>query len=365
MMNDRFRYTLQGAAAGTACLMLLGLGGCGPTAESILKKYESYGTVEPVFNRSGASVTEVEKADGDGSRFFLTLGYADPLLDHVEEYVETLAGRWCVADAEDPSESLPFEVALSVDSLDGNAFGLPAYHTVISIDGKDCKSRFVLLGFKGIGNEESEALETPSLFYILELKNEIPQLVGGDPFAGSQIFTPDFPKTGFSADAIRIQQLLGSWGRTGGSFKTDPNGVMTFSPALTFTVDSAYQEKPSLVFGKERVFTSDIDYAGHEDDFVRFFKYAKSLRLGQNNTWACENFVEGPQGEEGYIFSCDLKLTPVSDAFDYKLTLVENNVIRLDVFEKVYLPEAPDHNTGFVMKGGIVPIHSSFNFKRL
>lgn len=340
-----------------AVLAIIVLSGCGPNAERILKKYEPYGAVEPTANKAGFSIPDVKEGDG-GSTFSLIVKYSNPLLNHVDEYVQVLEKRLVVANAQNPSEILPVQITLSVDSLNHDEYELPAYHTILSVNKKDVKSGFILIGFKGIGGDESEEMETPAMFYILELTGGNAQIINTQPLMGNQIFAADYQATHFTADAVRIQQIIGSWVKTGGGFKTDPNNVYSFNG--TYTVDSAYLNKPSITFGKEGAFTSSIDYS--DDDFVDLFKYAKSLRIGQNTTWLCDKFVTG---NNDFIFSCDLKLTPVCAAFDYKLTLVGKNLLRLDVFENIYKPEAPDPNTGYIFKGGNVPLHSTFNFKRL
>jgi hypothetical protein len=283
--------------AAAASIVLLG---CGSNAEKIIKKYEAYGIADANMNKAGFSIANLKENE---NQYSVTVNYSNSLLKYVEEYVQISGSRLVAADAENSSKILPAKTTFLVDSLNRDENGLPAYHTVLSINKKDIQSGFVIIGFKGIGKDESEELETPPLFYILELDGKSVKVINEKPFSSSKIFATDYQATHFSADAVKLQQIIGSWGRTGGSFKTDPNDVETFSPDLSFRVDSSFQKKPSLIFGEKGKFTSDIDYS-KGDGVVDLFKYAKSLRIGKDTAWECSHFIAGQaaQGKNSFIF---------------------------------------------------------------
>jgi hypothetical protein len=331
-----------------------------------MEKYQTCGIVASDINKAGFSIVEVVEWSGDKSEFMVTVEYFNPLISHVEEYVHLLGGRLVALDAAKPTKTIPIETKFFVDSLTNDEYGLPSYHTIISINKKDIKSGFVLIGFKGIAKDESEEMETPPMFQILELTGKNARVITEIPYAGDDFFEPADTNTHFSVNAVRLQQIIGSWGNTDGEFKTDPNNAISFNIALT--VDSLKQDKPSLILERDGSFSSTIDYS----DFDVFglsavFNAAKSLKIGQNTAWECDNFMTGQPGQKdnNFIFSCKLKLTPVDETIDYKLILVDHHLLRLEVSEKVYTRERPDPNTGFIFAGGNVHLSSTLNFKRL
>ena len=170
---------------------------CRPTAEEILQKYDSY--------------TEFQHNKDDAHVYFNTsthsIEYSLPLLSENEEYVDVLADRWFVANAENPEELLP--VIMGQTTIVRNVLGktMPTTygHTILL---KDIKKRFLLIGFKGITSSESVVAEIPPLFFIVENKKGTFTNLTATPRLAYDLFSTDYERTRFAAySTLTLQKI--------------------------------------------------------------------------------------------------------------------------------------------------------------
>ncbi|MDR1221949.1 MAG: WG repeat-containing protein [Tannerella sp.] len=154
-----------------------------------------------------------------------------------------------------------------------------------------------------------------------------------------------------------LQKLIGVWSMKRISFHTDPNDVEEISMALGVPDESLNKEDHLLSFQEEGIFHSGIDMSDGS-----IFKNGKATAFKKNNKWQCDNFVKGESGKNNFIFSCDLKLSLESEDLNYKLFLETENSLRIEVFEKI--KRDPSSVSGYMTKGGIVPMHHTLTFIR-
>ncbi len=175
----------------TAILFVSLFYGCGPSAEDVLKKYESYLPIESdtEINKVGISASVMSQM---GAVF---IDFSNPELNTNEEYLNAMANRLYVADAEKPNEPLPVRTGSST-------------HTVTYVNGektvteglsilldKEVKALFLVVGFKGIDKSESESLHTPPLFFLIDRKAG--RILTPVPLLAGNLFAADYEKTHF------------------------------------------------------------------------------------------------------------------------------------------------------------------------
>ena len=150
-------------------IMLSGCGG-GPSAEEILRKYETYSAAAPDLNKIGIYISSSD-------REAVQIRYSHVDLNLSEKNAELLANRFFVADAGNPTKIFPCEVSAyfknAVRGDNGEIVQAQEHYT--NIDMKKAKAKFIIVGFKGIDKSESEELETPPLFFIVSLGGISPE----------------------------------------------------------------------------------------------------------------------------------------------------------------------------------------------
>ncbi len=190
---------------------------CGPSAEDILKKYDAYGELQ-TENRKSNVYFEIKGT-------MPMISYSLPLLNTNGEFVKTLAGRWFVADAENPGVKLPVNVGLTTINATINGIAQPVtYGHMLSLD--DIKARFLLIGFEGIGSAESEEAEIPPLFFLVENKKGIGEALTVTPRLADSLFAASYEPTRFvNYSTLTVR---------GFNLKTDPYLNISFH-SLTLT----------------------------------------------------------------------------------------------------------------------------------
>jgi hypothetical protein len=183
-----------------AMSMIAILTSCGPTAEDIMKKYDAYGEVGVEQNNSGVSIEQQTMTDA-------SIKYSLPLLNLSKDYIEKLADRWFVADAENPETILPVKVGLIERSTIIYDVAQPiTYEHSIYLD--DVKTRFLLIGFMGIDSCESEIAETQPLFFLAKNKKGTLTILTDIPRLAGELFTADYEQTRFvTYSTLTVQEI--------------------------------------------------------------------------------------------------------------------------------------------------------------
>ncbi|MDR3094191.1 MAG: hypothetical protein LBU62_06070 [Bacteroidales bacterium] len=173
--------------------------GCGPSAEDILKKYESHATLDAAANKAGISLNDsIIRDDFSQSstnentistisikRDAFVIEYSHPALHKNKDNVNLLNDRFVVLRADKPEETVPVNVHTK-ETENG---------LITSIDlQRQSDKGFFLIGFKGIDASESSILATPPCFFIVSCKDEKTVLTQ-QPQLADGLFAVDYPKT--------------------------------------------------------------------------------------------------------------------------------------------------------------------------
>ena len=183
------------AVIGIISAIILIFYGCGLTSKDIIEKYNIYGEVQSTTNKAGVHL--------DVTKTSLTVSYSNSLLNTNEEYMQSLAIRWFIADAENPDVRLPFKIELmSINSIITQS---TIYKHNLIID--DTKTRFFLICFEGIDAIESEEAATPPLFFIVENDKETREILTVAPRLADNIFKANYEKTNFFT-YLTVEQIF-------------------------------------------------------------------------------------------------------------------------------------------------------------
>ena len=155
-----------------------------------------------------------------------------------------------------------------------------------------------------------------------------------------------------------LQYLIGLWGLSQAKLNNQPSDAPGFNRNIILTPNNIKSD--TLTFEKNGIFKSNINFSGLFDGD---FKESKSLKIEENDCWKYENFVTGQQEKDKYIFSCDLILLPLSQETIYKLILVSKDELRMEFYEDFNVSNRQTQL--FTTKGGVVPLQSVFEFKRI
>lgn len=207
---------------------------CGPNAEKVIQNYESHSKVTPVMNKAGISVSI--------NAMGVAVEYANPLLNGNMEYVEKLGERLFVADAINPSEILDIKWGMITKTSTVNGVAQPTtYQNFFSP--KDLKAKFLIVGFKGIEDQESKDLVTSPLFFIIEPKAKENQILTPEPLLSDQLFDTDFERTRFAVYSVTLKRKTFPGGDEDytiriGEIGTDKESGNTYVEFLSDAVDS-------------------------------------------------------------------------------------------------------------------------------
>lgn len=175
----------------TAILLVSLFYGCSPSAEDMLKKYESYAELTVKGDRLPVSLEIMEDIPP-------VISYSSPLISGSEEHVNALAGRWFVADAMNPEVRLPVKVKLMTiaDMATGNTAQTVSYGYNLTLD--SIEAPFLLVGFEGIAPTESKEASVPPLFFLVENRKEAVSVLTPVPRAAGDLFTTTYTPMFFS-----------------------------------------------------------------------------------------------------------------------------------------------------------------------
>ena len=149
-----------------------------------------------------------------------------------------------------------------------------------------------------------------------------------------------------------LQYIFGTWALTQVSINTDKNNVFSINGGFTMNDPKTVL----LTFEKNDICTSNIKYS--DDDI---FLNVQSLSFDKNDKWQLDNFVLGQS--DRFIFSCNLKLLPQAEKFNYELLLSEKDALTIKVSETV---NRPSRSTEIgVTKSGTVRYEFELEFRRL
>ena len=216
---NRNKKSILSTAIGTMCLLIL-VFSCKPTAEDILKKYEDYSDVQTNRAEVGLTFTNMNRR----------ITYSHPKLNSKEEYIKTLADRWFVVDAENPSERLPIKVGtLSISTRNQpNTY-------VNNLDIGNIKERYLLICFEGIDSSELEEAETPPLFFIVENKKDEKRMLTEIPRTADDLFTASYERT--SDKILTVKKIIFETDGISKLVLTDEKGV-----EITLTRPRSFEE---------------------------------------------------------------------------------------------------------------------------
>ena len=174
---------------------------CGPTAEEMMKRYETYQSTlsAPEINKAGFSVSAIS---GGGT---ILVNFNNPELNTSEEYLNVMAGRLYVADAEKSDTPLPLRIGSSTQTVT-LATGERTVTNGLSVWFVDeVKAAFVIVGFKGIDKNESAKLrlETPPMFFLIDRK--MGKNLTPAPLLAGNLFAADYEKIRFPVYSATLQ----------------------------------------------------------------------------------------------------------------------------------------------------------------
>ena len=212
---------------------------CGPSAEDVLKKYESHGEVDATANKAGI---EIESAAFGN----LVIKYSNPLLSANKELTDRLSPRWFVVDAENPALKLPAKTGLErhSTSINGELLSVTDKY-IINLD--SVKAKFLLVGFEGISQTESAEAATPLLFFIVEKKKDKITPLTPVPRLAGELFTAGYEPIFFSE-----QEYAGEI-----PFEKSKN------VNLSFRCSADLNQVANLKFSAEKLHLAGSDYYSH------------------------------------------------------------------------------------------------------
>jgi len=180
-------------------LLAFNIYGCdtGPTTEEIMKQYEGYRTVE-FSDQAGISISVTSFFE---KSFMVNIEYSNPMLNTDQKLVELLSNRFIIADAVNPTDIITTEVEIgSRSQTTYNPSGAVTssgnfFNSIMQF--RDLKTKFVLVGFKGIRKSESEELATPPLFFLVKIDKEKCEVLTPKPRMANDIFDTDYESSHF------------------------------------------------------------------------------------------------------------------------------------------------------------------------
>ena len=126
----------------------------------LCKKFESYQPVSPEQNKAGISF---QLASGQVStQNFGVIKYDNTRIKSSERFANEFTVHFFAVDADEPTKKL------NVHLRGGHSFDNTEFFGFILFDG-DIDAKYALIGFEGTGRGVPADIETPSLFYVVEL----------------------------------------------------------------------------------------------------------------------------------------------------------------------------------------------------
>jgi len=206
-------------------LFIIYLCGCTPTPEEILKKYETYPEVNhPAVNQAGlhwGSMMHMSNSTNIG------LVFSNPLINKSPEIIDILAKRIIVLNAEKPSEVLPIQAGTMKNTIRTNNGPAVVEYSLILGAGKGLKAKYLLIGFKGIDEKESEVLATPPMFFLYSLTGKGESKLTQYPLLATDLISTDFPVADFVYHAAALKDKDKTYIVSIGEIAEDENGNRT------------------------------------------------------------------------------------------------------------------------------------------
>jgi len=159
-----------------AIIVLAVLCSCTTNPKKILEKYNGLANIYPDRNKIGLSISFSDELFPND----VVISFSNPLINSDNEYYDAVLKRVFVANAENPDEIFSIKPQTYSKSSEQTTYAPGGsvssfsksidYFSHISLD--SIKTRFVLVGFKGIPMMESSEFETLSLFFIVDKKDK-------------------------------------------------------------------------------------------------------------------------------------------------------------------------------------------------
>lgn len=187
MKKDVAKYAMTALIVCAACVS------CKPSPEQILKKYDAHSPIltETGINKAGFSASSMSKWGA------ILIDFDNTELNSNEEYLRAMADRLYIADAEKPDQPLEVSIGISVNTVTYNNGEHSITNGLSAWMDEKLKVRYLIIGFEGIDESESETLNTPPLFYLIDRKTG--QVLTPHPLLADQLFTPDYETMQFRA----------------------------------------------------------------------------------------------------------------------------------------------------------------------
>ena len=170
-----------------AVILILAICGCnsGPKPEKIIQKYEGYTVINPNENNARITIEKINKFSGSYS---IDVRCLNTILNENQSNADIIGSRLYVLNAENPAEIIPSkQISTTVTLSMPGKLPTKQFHSGVGIDTKDVKCKYALIVFKGIEKSEAEEVETPPLFFIVELSKKEPKLLTDKIFSAKEL----------------------------------------------------------------------------------------------------------------------------------------------------------------------------------
>jgi len=288
---------------------------CGPTADDILKTYDTYSEVGTEVNKADVSIKMQPMGD-------ILIICTNPLLSANEGNMQKLLERWFIFDAENPGVKLPAEMEIATVGTtvnDTTQSAVSVYNIILKAD--RIKERFLLIGFEGIAPIESKEAETPPLFFLVENKGAERKILTSTPKLAGELFTANYKPVFFSE-----QEYLGEI-----PFEKSKNVVLYF----TLSADLTKITNLKLTVEELNLTPANYDKQRKKSERESIFEYLENSNIRTNIALKTVNgYNVMAVDASGYpvIGSLDfngggLETTSPIDIIDGKITLEERPFI--------------------------------------
>jgi hypothetical protein len=231
--------------------------GCGPNDRTILKKYETYRSVDPADYKAGI---KLELTDSIGAAKF-RVSYSNPALAFNKGNVNLLTERLFVVNAENPSECLEVEVVTVEHENTGIDPAKTSYSSLITL-AKETAAKYALVCFQGIDKDEFDRAETLPCFFIVSLDKAKPHVLTDIPLSAGELVSADYPKGKF-VHFIDPQIYSGTI-----AFERSKNVELR----ITLSADATQVTELKLI--AEELYLSPPNYVANQNDLSNLFRYS-------------------------------------------------------------------------------------------
>lgn len=166
-------------------LLISVLSGCGSSSTDILEQYKDYTVADSAANKAGLSIGKIELI---GDNYVINVFVSHLAINQSEENAGVIANRLRAVNAQNLDADLDFQLACvnsSITRADGTR--TQEFYPAIRIS-KDAKAKYVVISFEGISKDEAPELETPPMFFIVELDKKEPKALTEKPLLADDLF---------------------------------------------------------------------------------------------------------------------------------------------------------------------------------